>query len=221
MGWLEINDLADIVRLATADALRRIAGETLLTGILGTRLAALGDGLREVLRTGLVTQRVAAPSRLIALCRDLALGPDAFDLLGHHVLGALVGYRPGPDALVRVGGALGLARRELFARRQPASDEPARVRTQRGRRNSATAHYRSTKPPEHLPSPPEWTCTGCGREWPCAVKQSQLLAEFGGARAALAVYLGSCLFAAARDLPGMPLAHARSRFLGWLPRRPC
>ncbi|RIV39800.1 hypothetical protein D2L64_07735 [Micromonospora radicis] len=76
------------------------------------------------------------------------------------------------------------------------------------------------RPPEHLPSPPDWTCTGCGREWPCAVKQSQLLAEFGGARAALAVYLGSCLLAAARDLPGLPLARVRNRFLGWLPRRP-
>ncbi|PZG23414.1 hypothetical protein C1I95_03525 [Micromonospora craterilacus] len=71
-----------------------------------------------------------------------------------------------------------------------------------------------------MPSPPAWTCTGCGREWPCAVKQSQLLAEFGGTRAALAVYLGSCLVAAARDLPGLPLAQARNRFLGWLPRRP-
>ncbi|TCB93455.1 hypothetical protein E0H26_23065 [Micromonospora zingiberis] len=76
------------------------------------------------------------------------------------------------------------------------------------------------KPPEHLPSPPGWTCTGCGREWPCAVKQSQLLVEFGGARAALAVYLGSCLLAAARDLPGLQLERARNRFLGWLPRRP-
>ncbi|QKW17089.1 hypothetical protein EYA84_31740 [Verrucosispora sp. SN26_14.1] len=72
-----------------------------------------------------------------------------------------------------------------------------------------------------MPSPPAWTCTGCGQEWPCPVKQSQLLAEFGGARAALAVYLGSCLLAAARDLPGLPPAHARDRFLGWLPRRPC
>ncbi|PWR04938.1 hypothetical protein DKT68_29535 [Micromonospora acroterricola] len=72
--------------------------------------------------------------------------------------------------------------------------------------------------PEHLPRSPTWTCTGCGRDWPCATKQSQLLAEFGGARAALAVYLGSCLVAAAEDLPTLPLPSARQRFLGWLPR---
>ncbi|WP_341720127.1 hypothetical protein QQG74_10625 [Micromonospora sp. FIMYZ51] len=206
--------------MASAEALRRIAEETLLTGLLGIRMAALGGSLRDVLRVALVAQRLATPARLIALCRESGFGPDAFDLLGHHLLGALVGYRPGPDALVRVGGALGLARRELFTSGGPPSGEPVRVRAHPGRRNSAAGRYRSAKPPEHLPSPPAWTCTGCGQEWPCAVKQSQLLAEFGGARAALAVYLGSCLLAAARDLPGLPLARARNRFLGWLPRRP-
>ncbi|MDG4798793.1 hypothetical protein [Micromonospora sp. WMMD1082] len=217
---LETKDPTDVVRRATAEALRRIAGETLLTAIMGARLSALGDGLRDLLRSALVEQRVAAPTRLIALCRDLGLEPDTFDLLGHHVLGALVGYRPGPDALVRVGGALGVARRELFVARRPAPGDPLGMPTRVRSRNSATTRYRSAKPPEHLPSPPAWTCTGCGQEWPCAVKQSQLLAEFGGARAALAVYLGSCLLAAARDLPGLPLARARNRFLGWLPRRP-
>ncbi|MEU5550379.1 MULTISPECIES: hypothetical protein [unclassified Micromonospora] len=219
---LEGSDPTDVVRRATAEALRRIAGETVLIGIVGSRLGALGDGLRDVLRAALVTQRVAAPLRLIGLCRELDLGPDAFDLLGHHLLGALVGHRPGPDALVRAGGALGLARRELFVPHGAESDDTVRVlRPHTGRGNSANARYRATKPPEHLPSPPAWTCTGCGQEWPCPVKQSQLLAEFGGARAALAVYLGSCLLAAARDLPGLPPAHARDRFLGWLPRRPC
>ncbi|WP_247673197.1 hypothetical protein [Micromonospora sp. C51] len=217
---LETKDPTDIVRLATAEARRRIAGETDLTGIVGSRTSDLGGALRDVLRCALVAQRVVAPTRLIALCRDLALGPDAFDLLGHHLLGALVGYRPGPDALVRVGGALGLARRELFTQRHSVPGDPPRPASRVGRGNSATVRYRSAKPPEHLPSPPNWTCTGCGQEWPCAVKQSQLLAEFGGARAALAVYLGSCLLAAARDLPGLPLARARNRFLGWLPRRP-
>ncbi|BCJ57520.1 hypothetical protein [Micromonospora endophytica] len=217
---MEIKNPTDIVRLASAEALRRIAGETLLTGVLGTRRAALGGGIRDVLRVALVTQRLAAPSRLIAVCRASGLGPDAFDLLGHHLLGALVEYRPGPDALVRVGGALGLARRELFDSREPGAGDPVRARTHPGQRNSASIRYRSAKPPDHLPSLPAWTCTGCGQEWPCAVKQSQLLAEFGGAREALAVYLGSCLLAAARDLPGLPLAKARNRFLGWLPRRP-
>ncbi|WP_230415778.1 hypothetical protein [Micromonospora tarapacensis] len=217
---METKDPIDIVRLATAEALRRIAGEALLTTVAGTRLSSLRVGLRDVLRCALVAQRVVAPTRLIALCRDIGLQPDAFDLLGHHVLGALVGYRPGPDALVRVGGTLGLARRELFTPRQSAPGDPLRLPARAGIRNSAATRYRSTKPPEHLPSPPAWTCTGCGQEWPCAVKQSQLLAEFGGARAALAVYLGSCLLAAARDLPGLPLARARNRFLGWLPRRP-
>ncbi|MEW2384652.1 hypothetical protein AB0873_21535 [Micromonospora sp. NPDC047707] len=69
-----------------------------------------------------------------------------------------------------------------------------------------------------MPDTPSWTCGGCGEEWPCATKQSQLLAEYGGASTGLAVYLGSCLFAAVEDLPALPVGRARNRFLGWLPR---
>ncbi|MET7671892.1 hypothetical protein [Micromonospora luteifusca] len=102
---------------------------------------------------------------------------------------ALLARQVGPDVLIRVGVLLGTVGR-----------------------------YRRAKLPEHLPNAPSWTCTGCGSEWPCATKQSQLLAEFGGARTALAVYLGSCLVAAAQDLPTLPLTRVRNRFLGWLPR---
>ncbi|MCM0678641.1 hypothetical protein NCC78_28800 [Micromonospora phytophila] len=66
--------------------------------------------------------------------------------------------------------------------------------------------------------PPTWTCTGCGQDWPCVTKQSQLLVEFGGPRVALAVYLGSCLSAALQDLPALSVGHAQARFLGWLPK---
>ena len=51
---------------------------------------------------------------------------------------------------------------------------------------------------EHVPTTPGWNCGSCGEEWPCATKRGRLLAEYGGDRAMLSVYLGSCLAAARR-----------------------
>ncbi|MET8230615.1 hypothetical protein ABZS77_08060 [Micromonospora sp. NPDC005298] len=186
----------------------------------GDAMANLGAGLREVLRRALDDRVPLTTPEFVDLCRDLRLNRDSLDLLGHYLLTALLAHQVGPDALIRVGVLLGTVRRYLPAprpsARRNAGPEPRRrdVRVD----NSVVGRYRRKRLPEHLPNPPTWTCTGCGREWPCATKQSQLLAEFGGARASLAVYLGSCLVAATQDLPSLPLPRARHRFLGWLPR---
>ncbi|WP_346776059.1 hypothetical protein [Micromonospora sp. HNM0581] len=50
-------------------------------------------------------------------------------------------------------------------------------------------------------------------------KRRQLLAEYGADRAMLSIYLGSCLAAAAEDLPVAGATSLQDRFFGWLPRR--
>ena len=217
---MDSNDPDRVVRLAVAEALARVADEDTLGLGEGDALESLGGALREVLRRALDDRVPLATPEFVDLCRDLRLNRDSLDLLGHHLLTALLAHHVGPDALIRVGALLGTVRRYLPEPRQPARRNagPETRRRDVRRDNSVVGRCQRPKLPEHLPSPPSWTCTGCGREWPCATKQSQLLAEFGGARAALAVYLGSCLVAAAQDLPTLPLPRARLRFLGWLPR---
>ncbi|WP_233583748.1 hypothetical protein [Micromonospora sp. CV4] len=208
-----------VVRLAVAETLARVASEDGLA-LGGTDAVRSLDGaLREVLRRALDDRVPLTTPRFVDLCRDLGLNRDSLDLLGHHLLTALLTHHVGPDALIRVGALLGTVRRYLPAALRPGrrNDRPVPRRRHGRADNNVVGRYRP-RLPEHLPSPPSWTCTGCGRDWPCATKQSQLLAEFGGARAALAVYLGSCLVAAAQDLPTLPLPGARLRFLGWLPR---
>ncbi|MEH1167699.1 hypothetical protein V6V47_20165 [Micromonospora sp. CPCC 205539] len=217
---MDSTDPDRVVRLIVAETLARVAdqGSRGLGEVTG--LESLGGPLREVLRRALEDRVPLATPQFVDLCRELGLNRDDIDLLGHYLLTALLAHHVGPDALIRVGVLLSTVRRYLPAARPPATPNARPVPRRRDLRsdNSVVGRYRRTKLPEHLPSAPSWTCTGCGREWPCATKQSQLLAEFGGARAALAVYLGSCLVAAAQDLPTLPLPRARLRFLGWLPR---
>ncbi|MGA5306105.1 hypothetical protein [Micromonospora taraxaci] len=204
--------------MAVAEALARVADEDSLGLGEGDAVQRLGGALREVLRRALDDRVPLTTPDFVDLCRELCLHRDAFDLLGHYLMTALLAQHVGPDALIRVGVLLGTVGRYLPGARPTHNAGPATRRRDMRSDNSVVGRYRRVKLPEHLPSPPSWTCTGCGREWPCATKQSQLLAEFGGARAALAVYLGSCLVAAAQDLPTLPLPRVRHRFLGWLPR---
>ncbi|MGC4761018.1 hypothetical protein [Micromonospora trifolii] len=217
---MDSTDPDRVVRLAVAEALARVADEDSLGLGEGDALERLGRGLREVLRRALDDRVPLTTPDFVDLCRDLGLHRDAFDLLGHYLMTALLTQHVGPDALIRVGVLFGTVGRYLPGARPVAhrNEGPAARRRDVRSDNSVVGRYRRAKLPEHLPNPPSWTCTGCGREWPCATKQSQLLAEFGGARASLAVYLGSCLVAAAQDLPTLPLPRVRLRFLGWLPR---
>lgn len=75
-------------------------------------------------------------------------------------------------------------------------------------------------PGDHLPVVPGWNCDTCGAEWPCATKRSRLLREYAAERAALSVYLGSCLAVAAEELRASPVRSLQDRFTGWLPRQP-
>ncbi|MGQ5261349.1 hypothetical protein ACTWLT_11385 [Micromonospora sp. ZYX-F-536] len=217
---MDSSDPERVVRLAVAEALARATDRD--SGGLGggETLADLEVALREVLRRALDDRVPLTTPDFVDLCRDLRLNRDSFDLLGHYVMTALLAHHVGPDALIRVGVLLGTVRRYLPTALPPGRRNGRAVPRRRDVRsdNSVVGRYHRTRLPEHLPNPPSWTCTGCGRDWPCATKQSQLLAEFGGARAALAVYLGSCLVAAAQDLPTLPLPRVRNRFLGWLPR---
>ncbi|MFG2050460.1 hypothetical protein ACGFIW_23870 [Micromonospora sp. NPDC048935] len=217
---MDSTDPDRVVRLAVAEALARVAdGDSLGLGE-SDAVERLGADLREVVRRALDNRVPLTTPGFVDLCRDLGLSREAFDLLGHYLMTALLTHHVGPDALIRVGVLLGTVGRYLPGARPVAHRNGGPVPRRRDVRadNSVVGRYRRSKLPEHLPSPPSWTCTGCGREWPCATKQSQLLAEFGGARTALAVYLGSCLVAAAQDLPTVPLPRVRLRFLGWLPR---
>lgn len=208
------TDTARIARATAAETVRRLTRDQGV-GTVDLRAGEVEACLRDALRDALRADRQPQPDPFLALCAELDLTRAALDALGHHLLTALLPHRVGPDALIRVGRFLSAVRRRLPA---PGPPNGGPVRHGRPQRNGASGRYRSARQPEHLPSTPSWTCTGCGEEWPCATKQSQLLAEYGGASTGLAVYLGSCLLAAVQDLPALPVARARNRFLGWLPR---
>ncbi|GHJ49887.1 hypothetical protein Cs7R123_72290 [Catellatospora sp. TT07R-123] len=53
-------------------------------------------------------------------------------------------------------------------------------------------------------------------EWPCHTRRRQLLAQFYGAPASLAICLARHLIQACLDLPTMPSGLLHQRFLGWL-----
>ncbi len=68
----------------------------------------------------------------------------------------------------------------------------------------------------HSPVTPDWTCAGCGREWPCPSRRGELLAEYDGALVSLVVYLGNHLVAAVADLPQVPAGRLHHRIVGWV-----
>ncbi|MER7459302.1 hypothetical protein [Micromonospora sp. NPDC126480] len=212
---MDRKDTQRIARAVAARTVRRLARDV-GTGV-DARAAELESCLRTVVTQVLDAGRPARPDHLLTLCRDLRMTRGSFDALGHHLLTTLLPHRVGPDALIRVGALLTDVRGRL-APEEVSSPNGGPPRRDRPAANSAARRYRRERLPEHLPSTPGWECTACGTDWPCPTKQSQLLAEFGGASAGLAVYLGSCLVAAVQDLPTMPLSRARNRFLGWLPR---
>jgi hypothetical protein len=62
-----------------------------------------------------------------------------------------------------------------------------------------------------------WLCLGCGLPWPCRTRRRQLLAQYQGAPASLALVLGSALVEACDDLPDVPAGVLHGQFVGWLP----
>ncbi|TWJ25202.1 hypothetical protein JD76_05365 [Micromonospora endolithica] len=166
----------------------------------------VGALLNDIITCVLTDDTWPGPLVLVSLCRTLHIDRTGLDVLAHHVLSALIAQHPGPEALVRAGATFAAATRHL----------PDMGNTHPRRGNHRTTP--ETLISAHLPMPPTWTCSGCAHHWPCATKQSQLLVEFGGARAALGIYLGACLSAALFDLPHVDRQELQHRFLGWLPR---
>lgn len=169
---------------------------------------AVGALLNDMITCVLTEDTWPGPLVLVSLCRTLDIDRAGLDLLAHHTLTALLAQQPGPEALVRTAATFAAATCHL-----PVADDRHREP------HLSRPTHRATAPAEtHLPMPPTWACSGCAHEWPCATKQSQLLAEFGGTRPALGIYLGSCFSAALFDLPRADKQQLRHRFLGWLPR---
>jgi hypothetical protein len=71
-----------------------------------------------------------------------------------------------------------------------------------------------------MPIRPNWSCAGCGYPWPCRSRRIQLLDEYRGAPASLALYVGARLVEAAHDLPSMKAGTLYQRFVGWLDQVP-
>ncbi|WP_234361331.1 hypothetical protein [Plantactinospora sp. BB1] len=68
---------------------------------------------------------------------------------------------------------------------------------------------------DHEPSIPEWTCGGCGAEWPCVIRRQELTVEFAGSYTAKMLYLACLLMEAAEDLCHVPAGWLYNRFVGW------
>jgi hypothetical protein len=62
-----------------------------------------------------------------------------------------------------------------------------------------------------------WLCAACGGPWPCHTRRQQLLAQYTGAPASLALVLGSAMIEAATDLRDVPAGELHDQFIGWLP----
>ncbi|MEK8105996.1 hypothetical protein NKG94_14085 [Micromonospora sp. M12] len=78
-----------------AEALARVADEDSLGLGEGDAVAGLGSALREVLRRALDDRVPLTTPDFVDLCRDLGLNRDAFDLLGHYLMTALLAHHVG------------------------------------------------------------------------------------------------------------------------------
>jgi hypothetical protein len=69
---------------------------------------------------------------------------------------------------------------------------------------------------QHNPVAPSWICTGCGGEWPCRTRRTELRAEFDGSRVSLSLYMAQFFVVAAEDLRYVPGGLLHNRFVGWI-----
>ena len=67
----------------------------------------------------------------------------------------------------------------------------------------------------HEPRRPSWRCGTCGDEWPCPARRRELMAEYTGHRASLALYMARNLADALLDHPSAAESLLYQRFLGW------
>jgi hypothetical protein len=70
--------------------------------------------------------------------------------------------------------------------------------------------------PEHSPRRPIWDCEGCGRPWPCVVRQRQLWVEMPKNPVAIAEHMAGWMDVARLDLADLGAVQLEARFVGWL-----
>lgn len=70
--------------------------------------------------------------------------------------------------------------------------------------------------PAHTPRRPQWTCTACDADWPCAPAKVSLLEEYCGDRVGLSVYMASQYHHAAGELAHITPTDIYGRFFRWL-----
>lgn len=75
-----------------------------------------------------------------------------------------------------------------------------------------------TPVPEHDPNRPEWTCSACGEEWPCASQRARWLELYRGHYKQLGAHLGVRFVQMVNDLD-VPTAELHRRLFGWVPWR--
>jgi hypothetical protein len=199
-----------IIRNTVSQAMLTISQDSDAPPGLTEHAEAVGVLLHDMITCVVSDNTWPGPLVLVSLCRTLNIDRAGLDVLAHHTLTALLAQQPGPEVLVRAGATFVAANCHL-----PAGNDH---NPHWNSRRSMLPRHAIAAPVSHLPMPPTWACSGCAHEWPCATKQSQLLAEFGGTRPALGIYLGSCFTAALFDLPRVDKEDLRHRFLGWLPR---
>lgn len=68
---------------------------------------------------------------------------------------------------------------------------------------------------EHHPQRPAWTCSNCGRDWPCDPAREALAQEYGDQRVKLAVHMAVQLGHAAGELPQPDVRDLHERFIAW------
>ena len=68
----------------------------------------------------------------------------------------------------------------------------------------------------HRPLRPQWTCAGCGWDWPCPTRRGQLTAEYDRARVCLSLVMAEYFVEASEDLRDVPAGELYRRFLGWV-----
>lgn len=68
---------------------------------------------------------------------------------------------------------------------------------------------------EHTARRPDWICTGCAADWPCAPAKVNLSEEYGVDRVGLAVHMSIQLHRAAGELPTATAGELYERFVKW------
>lgn len=70
---------------------------------------------------------------------------------------------------------------------------------------------------DHAPEQPAWTCSSCGKDWPCAPARERLARDYRDDPVALSVYMGAQLGLATFELDTAAVTSLElfDRFVAW------